>query len=103
MAQWVKDPMLSLLWRGFDPWLRYVHMPWMQPKIKYNERHDFSRCPSVLLFPHQQSRLQPGHGWTTQGKAKDRADAGSMEKQRNFKQKVWATTGHSLICLQRLT
>ena len=32
VAQWVEDPVLSLLWCGFDPWLRNFHMPWMQPK-----------------------------------------------------------------------
>lgn len=60
---------------------------------------DALQCFSSLASSHGFT----GHGWTTQGKAKDRADAGSMEKQRNSKQKVWATTGGSLICLQRLT
>ena len=26
MAQWVKDPVLLLLWYGFDPWPRSFHM-----------------------------------------------------------------------------
>ena len=36
MAQRVKDLVLSLLWlrsllgRGFDPWPRNFHMPWVQ-------------------------------------------------------------------------
>ena len=40
MAQWVKDPRLSLqhlwllLWHRFDPWPRNFHMPWSQPKKK---------------------------------------------------------------------
>ena len=40
MVQRVKDPVSSLqqlgslLWCGFDPWLRNVHMPWAQPKNK---------------------------------------------------------------------
>ena len=40
MAQWFKDPALSLqglwslLWRGFDPWLGNVRMPRAQPKKK---------------------------------------------------------------------
>ena len=34
----VKDPVLSLLWHGFDPidlfrWPRNFHVPWAQPKI----------------------------------------------------------------------
>ena len=30
----VKDLALSLLWQGFDPWPRNVHMPQVQPKEK---------------------------------------------------------------------
>ena len=36
MAQWVKDPVLSLqwlgllLWGGFHPWPGKFHMPWVQ-------------------------------------------------------------------------
>ena len=38
VAQWVKDPVLSLLWLGlilwcrFNAWPRNFHMPWVQPK-----------------------------------------------------------------------
>ena len=32
MAQWVKDPVMSLLWCGFDPWPRNFHMPEVQGK-----------------------------------------------------------------------
>ena len=32
VAQWVKDPMLSLLWCEFDPWPGNFHMPLAQPK-----------------------------------------------------------------------
>ena len=44
VAQWDKDPALSLLWFvsllwcEFDPWPRNFHMPWGQPKRKKNER-----------------------------------------------------------------
>ena len=31
MAQQVKDPVLSLLWDGFDPWPRNFRMSWAQP------------------------------------------------------------------------
>ena len=30
----VKDPMLSLLWCGFDPWLGNLHILWAWPKKK---------------------------------------------------------------------
>ena len=38
MAQWVKDPMLSLqplrslLWHGFNPWSGNFHLAWAQSK-----------------------------------------------------------------------
>ena len=38
VAQWVKDPLVSLLrfwslpWHGFNPWPGNFHMPWMWPK-----------------------------------------------------------------------
>ena len=40
MAQWVKDLVFSLqwlgslLWHGFNPWPRNVHMLWACPKKK---------------------------------------------------------------------
>ena len=40
VAQWVKDPALSLqwlcslLWRRFSPWPRNFHMPWAWLKKK---------------------------------------------------------------------
>ena len=40
MAQWVKDPALSLqqlgllLWHGFDPWPGNFRMPQVRPKKK---------------------------------------------------------------------
>jgi len=43
MAQWVKDPALSLLclglllWCGFDPWLGNFRMLWVRPKGKKKE------------------------------------------------------------------
>ena len=33
LAQWVKDPVLSLLWLRLDLWPRNFHMPWTQTKI----------------------------------------------------------------------
>ena len=32
VAQWVKDPVLFLLWPEFDPWSGNFHMPGVQPK-----------------------------------------------------------------------
>ena len=32
MAQWVKDPALSLQWLGFDPWPGNFCLPWAWPK-----------------------------------------------------------------------
>ena len=42
VIQWVKDPALSvqqlgsLLWLGFNPWPRNLHMPWVWPVKKRN-------------------------------------------------------------------
>ena len=41
MAQWVKNPALSLLWRGFDPSLENICMLWVQPKIFLIKNKDF--------------------------------------------------------------
>ena len=32
MAQWIKDPALSLLWLRFSPWPGNFCMSWAQPK-----------------------------------------------------------------------
>ena len=34
MDQWIKDPALSLLWLGFDPWPWNFCMVWVWPKEK---------------------------------------------------------------------
>ena len=38
MAQWVKDLVLSLLWRGFDPQPRNFHMLRVWPKKKKKKK-----------------------------------------------------------------
>ena len=44
MAQWIKEPMLSLLWLWsllwyrFDPKLENVHMPQLRPKRKRKKK-----------------------------------------------------------------
>ena len=46
MVQRVKDPVLSLLWRGFDPWPRKFHMLWTWPeKKKKKERKSWGPGP----------------------------------------------------------
>ena len=53
MAQWVKDPALSLLWLGsplrcgFDPWPGNFHMLWAQPKTKQNKTKTLQRALSL--------------------------------------------------------
>ena len=48
LAQWVKDPMLSLqqlgslLWHGFSLWPGNFHMPAVQPKIKIKKKIELS-------------------------------------------------------------
>ena len=62
VAEWIKDPVLSLqqlrwlLWHGFDPWLWNFHMPWVWPKIKIKKIKlgyfliiEFWESPPVLL------------------------------------------------------
>ena len=57
MAQWVKDPALSLLWLGsllwyeFDPLSGNFHMPWVCPKklMTQVERRRHSRDCTVKL------------------------------------------------------
>ena len=42
VVQWVKDPALSLLWCGFDPWPGKFHMLWVwQKKKKKKGRLEF--------------------------------------------------------------
>ena len=41
MAQWVKDPALSLWWQGFDPWPGKFRVPQEWPKRK-KKRHIFT-------------------------------------------------------------
>ena len=50
MAQWVKNPALSLLWLRFDPWPENFHMLWEGPKKeregeREREREDDRKRP----------------------------------------------------------
>ena len=44
LAQWVKDPMFSLLWlwlllwHRFDPWPENIHIPWVWQKKKKKKK-----------------------------------------------------------------
>ena len=40
MVQWIKEPALSLMWRGFDPWPRNFYMVWMRPKKGESEKEN---------------------------------------------------------------
>ena len=55
VAQWVKDPALSLLcpallllWHGFDLWPRNFHMPQAWPKKKKKNSYVEVLIPSVV-------------------------------------------------------
>ena len=58
MAQWVKNPALSLqwlrllLWHRFNPWPRNFCMPWTKPKKKTNKqtkkKHQATTIPVFL-------------------------------------------------------
>ena len=58
MAQQVKDPVLSLLWRGFDPWPRNLHVLQTQPKTKTKTKTKPSSTPP------QKQNLQMMIQWT---------------------------------------
>ena len=42
--QRVKDLVLLLLWRRFDPWPRNFHMWWLQPKKPTNQTQQRLNC-----------------------------------------------------------
>ena len=44
----VKDPALSLLWLGFDPWQGNFHMPWVWLKTKQNKPRSPGPFPNLL-------------------------------------------------------
>ena len=54
MAQWVKDPVLSLLWYKFDPWLGNFCLPRLQSKKpnknKTNEPPPTNIVKETMLF-----------------------------------------------------
>ena len=45
--QWVKEPVLSLLWQRFDSWPGNFHMPWAWPKKKKNDSEKGKYCLSI--------------------------------------------------------
>ena len=55
MAQWVKDPALSLLWCRFDSWSGNFCMPQVEPKKK-NERDMDKETEKGLV----QVKIKPG-------------------------------------------
>ena len=59
MVQQVKDlALLQLchrlqLWLGFDPWPKYFHMLWVQPKKKKQKPTNFKDCNSCIKIYHR--------------------------------------------------
>ena len=53
MVQWVKEPVLSLLWLGsllwcrFSPWPRNFCMPWVWQKKKKKKKKDLKDLPQI--------------------------------------------------------
>ena len=47
-TQWVKDPALSPLCHGFDPWPGNFHMPWVQPKKIDRKKKDLKIFQNIL-------------------------------------------------------
>ena len=50
MVQWVKDPALSLLWRGFNPWPGSFSMPWEWPKQNKTKKAKRIAKMTLTLF-----------------------------------------------------
>ena len=64
VAQWIKDPVLSLLWlgsplwHGFSPWPLNFHMPWVQPKKKKREKRERSKFNDKRGQPWAQDKKE---------------------------------------------
>ena len=56
VAQQVKDPVLSLLWRGFDPWPRNFRLPWSKKKKKRSSLGVLNKPPLKWDFPKMFSK-----------------------------------------------
>ena len=52
VVQWLKDPVLSLLWHGFDPWPQNFCMVWAWPRKKLELPYD-SAIPLLGIYPHK--------------------------------------------------
>ena len=63
VVQWVKDPALSLLWCGFDPWPGKFHMLWVWQKKKKKKADWSSYCGTAkmsLTSNHEVAGSIPG-------------------------------------------
>ena len=55
LAQWIKDPVLSLqwlrllLWYRFDPWPRNFCMPWVWSKKREKTSTKYSNCKDTCI------------------------------------------------------
>ena len=65
MAQWDKDPVLSLLWlrsllwHWFNPWPGNVNVPWVQPKKKKKHTHTQKNSGiKIIIIIHKMNCLQ---------------------------------------------
>ena len=67
MAQWVKDPALSLLWHGFNPWPgEFLHSPGLAKNKTKNKKKQSSQCGSAVINPssiHEDVGSIPGLTW----------------------------------------
>ena len=50
MAQWAKEPALSLPWLGFNPWLGNLGMLWAWPE-KNNKKTESPSVPKGFFSP----------------------------------------------------
>lgn len=48
MAQQARDSVLLLLWHGFCPWPRNLHIPGMQPKRERGEKRSVNTVVMLL-------------------------------------------------------
>ena len=58
----VKDPALSLLWLGFNPWPWNFHMPWAWPKKKGEWKLGVTANESSVTFQEDANALELNGG-----------------------------------------
>ena len=64
VVQWIKDPVLSLLWLrlqlwfGFSPWPMNFHTPWVQPLKKLKKKILYKRTSINKICVNKNNTLQ---------------------------------------------